>query len=988
MTDVQIIKRMSNVLRITITPTDDRVFSGRVFMSNANEEVVGLALNHVEHIEDVLSYLEDLTNLQWLIITSSQLNSVDHLSKLERLTELDLYNNNIADIKALENLRGLLRLGLCSNKITDISPLKRLDRLEVLSLTDNRVNDIKPIVGLSNVRQLFIGVNPLTDIKLLKEMKSLTHLYLGGTGKYDKYLKRWLWRETKIGDLSTVGQLTNLRSLDLSSLLLEDITFLKGLRNLEELSLRNNKIVDIEPLSELVNLRNLDLAKNEIVHLPAWITSLNSRLTIQDNIFPQNEICVYDNPIVSPPREVCEQGIEAVRDYYNQIEKEKGKIDCLYEAKLLVIGEGGTGKTTFTRKMLNLASPMPDQKDTTLGIEVSKWNFKINLPADPDPQYIDFHVNLWDFGGQKIYQGTHQIFFSDKSFYVLIADTREQKTDFSYWLNTVEQLAGENSHLIIVLNQKFGHEQKFDESGFRSHFGKLIREVVELDLKNDTSKIRVLQNAVKTALTLLPGIGDPLPPSWVSIRQDLLKEKANFISFDSFRQICARHGITDPGAIHTLSGYFNRIGAFTHYIDDSILQERIYLNSNWLVKTVYEILDNEVAKSKKGRLRDEDIKQIWGNNELRYETNKLTQLMHNFGLMYHIPLSDQYVVPAHLPTVMPYDQWEHSKEQDILQFNYEFDKYMPQGIMSRLIVSLNHHIVNHDLVWHRGVNIEANGAFAEIIESYGGSNKFELRIVGKNKIELLAIIRERFAEVLKPFGKLNYKQQVPCICTECRCSSEPAFHDYNLLLKFREKGTGSQCKKTGEIVSADELLKITEFKLPKDTAAGNKKPITIKIFLASSSELVDDRKELREFISVENDRLHEMGIYLKIVQWEYFIDAMSPNGLQTEYYHTALNCDIFLSLFCTKVGKYTADEFENAFGHFQETGRPFIYTYFKSARVNIDDITTEDIESKTKFEERLKNLNHYKTKYTDINDLKNQLKRQLDLLLPKFQNGI
>jgi hypothetical protein len=48
---------------------------------------------------------------------------------------------------------------------------------------------------------------------------------------------------------------------------------------------------------------------------------------------------------------------------------------------------------------------------------------------------------------------------------------------------------------------------------------------------------------------------------------------------------------------------------------------------------------------------------------------------------------------------------------------YEFDKYMPQGMMSRLIVGLNHHIVNHNLVWHRGVNISLNSPHAEIIES-------------------------------------------------------------------------------------------------------------------------------------------------------------------------------------------------------------------------------------------------------------------------------
>ena len=233
--------------------------------------------------------------------------------------------------------------------------------------------------------------------------------------------------------------------------------------------------------------------------------------------------------------------------------------------------------------MRDVDAEMPQEKDTTLGIDVAKWSYSIDFPKVAGSEKVKFHVNLWDFGGQKIYQGTHQIFFSDKSFYVLIADTREQKTDFSYWLNTVDQLGGDNSSLVIVLNKKFGHEQKFDESGYRNHFGKLIKEVVELDLKNDKTEIIGLQDTIKMSLKQLEGIGDLLPPSWVNIREDLLKEKENFIPFTRFQKICSDHEITEASMIHTLSGYFNRIGAFTHYIDDPLLQERIYLNSNWLV---------------------------------------------------------------------------------------------------------------------------------------------------------------------------------------------------------------------------------------------------------------------------------------------------------------------------------------------------------------------------------------------------------------------
>ena len=165
--------------------------------------------------------------------------------------------------------------------------------------------------------------------------------------------------------------------------------------------------------------------------------------------------------------------------------------------------------------------------------------------------------------------------------------------------------------------------------------------------------------------------------------------------------------------------------------------------------------------------------------------------MHKFGLMYHVPHTGNYVVPAHLPTTQPYPTWPHSSDKEILQFIYEFDKYMPKGLMSRLIVALHHHIPDHKLVWHRGVNLTLNNAHAEIIETYDKYNRFQIRITGHHKKDLLAVIREHFAEVLAPFNNLNYEQLVPCICTECIATDQPYFFKYSDLLERIERGKKS-----------------------------------------------------------------------------------------------------------------------------------------------------------------------------------------------------
>lgn len=159
---------------------------------------------------------------------------------------------------------------------------------------------------------------------------------------------------------------------------------------------------------------------------------------------------------------------------------------------------------------------------------------------------------------------------------------------------------------------------------------------------------------------------------------------------------------------------------------------------------------------------------------------------------------------------------------------------------------------------------------------------------------------------------------------------------------------------------------------------------TIKIFIASSSELKDDRDQFRMFISQENDKLHEKGVYLKIVQWENFLDTISDTRLQDEYNNAIKECDIVLCLLFTKIGKYTSEEFDTAYQVFKDKGKPKIWTYFKNAPVNTGSIT-DDINTLLAFKERIRGLGHFITEYTNIDNLINKYRTQLDSFLPQFE---
>jgi hypothetical protein len=151
----------------------------------------------------------------------------------------------------------------------------------------------------------------------------------------------------------------------------------------------------------------------------------------------------------------------------------------------------------------------------------------------------------------------------------------------------------------------------------------------------------------------------------------------------------------------------------------------------------------------------------------------------------------------------------------------------------------------------------------------------------------------------------------------------------------------------------------------------------IRLFLASSSELKEDREQFEIFIYRKCKAWFDRDIFLHLDIWEDFLDAMSAGGLQSEYNKTIKNCDIFVLLAFNKVGKYTAEEFSHAFGQFATAQKPFIFTYFKTPTTTQN---RDELQSLWAFEDKLKELNHYKTEYRTIEGLREHFGNQLDKL--------
>ena len=153
----------------------------------------------------------------------------------------------------------------------------------------------------------------------------------------------------------------------------------------------------------------------------------------------------------------------------------------------------------------------------------------------------------------------------------------------------------------------------------------------------------------------------------------------------------------------------------------------------------------------------------------------------------------------------------------------------------------------------------------------------------------------------------------------------------------------------------------------------------IKIFLASSNELKAEREKFEIEVYRKCKTWFDQGIFLHLDIWEDLSARMSDTRSQDEYNKNIQGGDLFVLLAYSKVGMYTAEEFDKAFGAFKNTRKPFIFTYFK-------EIDGEPQPSLQKFKDRLSALGHFYAHYTDFNHLWSQFNKELDRLeMTKFK---
>ena len=150
---------------------------------------------------------------------------------------------------------------------------------------------------------------------------------------------------------------------------------------------------------------------------------------------------------------------------------------------------------------------------------------------------------------------------------------------------------------------------------------------------------------------------------------------------------------------------------------------------------------------------------------------------------------------------------------------------------------------------------------------------------------------------------------------------------------------------------------------------------TIKIFLASSEELKDERNTMADLILHLNKLFRGRGLELDLEKWEYLDASMTGKRKQDEYIEVLKQCDICMVLFWRKFGSFTGEELDTAYNRMKQKEKPHkIYVFFKNP--NSDELTQELKDFIANYEQRFGG--HFFCKFQNADTMKLEFLLQLE----------
>ncbi len=571
-------------------------------------------------------------------------------------------------------------------------------------------------------------------------------------------------------------------------------------------------------LVNLKKLKHLLLAKNQLTDLPLSYVKIG----------PLERLVLDGNPLNPELFEAYKHGIEGVKTYLRA--KSEAQI-VLDEAKLILVGEGEVGKSCLLDSLLN--KPFQTH-DSTHGIEIQSFNVTTNTRSP-------ITLNAWDFGGQRVYRPTHQLFFSAPAVYLVVWKPREgpQQGFVKEWIQLVKRR--EPSAKILVVATHGGPQQRqpdIDRQELWDLFGKdSVVDFFFVDSKPDAQGQRKgideLKRAIAQVAASLPEVGRSVPKSFADVRQALQEKGVPYLPLQDVLDICCAHNMDDEIArlFITIS---HRLGHLTHYENDPQLRDIVILRPDWLATAMSFVLDDEETRKNQGLVKFSRLSKLWDDParpaDTRYSDDLhriFLRLMERFDLSYRVaglskdedsnPVSlIAQLVPDTTPKEDKFNKaWATTPAQgDIQQTQIcrivdagNGQSANAEGLFYQLIVRLHKFSLGRahwddSVHWQRGLVLDADYNGRALLRHIGNDVHITVRAAFPERF--LGMLTEEVKYLVESFWEgLRCDVTVPCIVTpNCK-----GLFEVSKLIENKKRNRHEQpCPICNEWQSIEQLL--------------------------------------------------------------------------------------------------------------------------------------------------------------------------------------
>jgi len=665
---------------------------------------LNMCYNQLTSLPPEISELKNLTHLN---IYYNRLTSLpSELSELKNLTQLNISYNRLTSLPPeISELKNLTQLKISNNRLTSLPPeISELKNLTQLKISNNRLTSLPPDISeLKNLTQLDISGNQLISLSTeISELKNLTQLnicynLLTSLPPEISELKNLTQLNISYNKLTSlppeISELKNLTHLNICyNLLVSLLPKISELKNLTQLSISGNQLTSLPPgISELKNLKKLDISGNRLPFLSQEILELVLELGLDiewENRWKSNIIFVTGNFFEPPPVEITIKGREAIINYFKALEGEEKPLN---EVKVLLVGDGGAGKTSLVKRIFG--EKVDGNESQTQGINIRKWvvgNGESEIKA-----------NFWDFGGQEIMHATHQFFLSKRSLYILVLDGRKDEKP-EYWLKLIENFGGDSPVLVVINkideNPAFELNRKFLREKYPS-----VRGFYRLSCKSGEGA-KEFSNILVKELKAVKHLEIKWPKSWFNVKSKLEImcpnytsdfgvegecEHCSFIQYNKYKMMCDEEGISSASEQNTLVDFLHDLGVILHFRDIPLLNTHV-LEPEWVTNAVYKLVNSKEIAESRGVLKLDMFAEILKQRTERdfyYPPDQygfFISLMTKFELSYD--LDDRTVLlPGLLEIQEPDFEFDY---EGTLRFIIDYD-FLPPSVMPRFIVKMN-----------------------------------------------------------------------------------------------------------------------------------------------------------------------------------------------------------------------------------------------------------------------------------------------------------